>query len=94
MKTLKLQRVAINFGYILLAVVLFKSCIVESPEQRKEEPEKEVERNVLENPDFEIVVIDSCEYIVFDRVNGYAGSGGICHKQNCKYCAERSKNNR
>lgn len=94
MNTLKLQRVTRYFGYILLAVVLFQSCTIEAHEQRKEEPKKEVERKVLKNSDFEIVVIDSCEYVVFDRVHGYAGSGGICHKQNCKYCAERSKHNR
>lgn len=94
MKTLKLQRVTRYFGYILLAVVLFQSCTIEAPKQIEEEPKKEVERNVLANSDFEIVVIDSCEYIVFDRVHGYAGGGGICHKQNCKFCTERSKHNR
>ena len=30
-----------------------------------------------------IVTIDSCEYIMTDH--------GICHKQNCKYCAERNR---
>ena len=94
MKTLKLQRVTSYFGYILLAVVIFQSCTIEVPEQPKEEPKKEVELNVLKDSDFEIVVIDSCEYVVFDRVHGYAGSGGICHKQNCAFCAERSKHNR
>ncbi len=90
MKTLNLQRVTRYFGYILLAVVLFQSCTIEVPEK----PKKEVERNVLKDSDFEIVVIDSCEYVVFNRVHGYAGSGGICHKQNCAFCAERSKHNR
>ena len=33
------------------------------------------------------------EYVVFDRVHGYARGGGICHKENCKYCAEREKVN-
>ena len=94
MKTLKIRRVTRYFGYILLAVVLFQSCTIEVPEQKKEEPKKEVERTVLKNSDFEIVVIDSCEYVVFDRVHGYAGGGGICHKQNCKFCSERSKHNR
>ena len=45
----------------------------------------------MANSDFEIVVIDSCEYVVFDRKQGYPGAGDICHKQNCKFCAERGK---
>ena len=81
--------------YILTVAATFflESCST-SQKTQVEEPKKEVELNVLNNSDFEIVVIDSCEYVVFDRVHGYAGSGGICHKQNCKFCAERSKHNR
>lgn len=93
MKKLNLIQKTCYCGYILLVIMLFKSCTVEAPKQHKEEPKKEVELNVLEDPDFEIVVIDSCEYIVFDRVYTYAGSGGICHKQNCKYCTARFKHN-
>ncbi len=35
---------------------------------------------------FDIVTIDSCEYIVTDVYYGYY----FIHKQNCKYCAERN----
>lgn len=38
-----------------------------------------------------VVEIDSCEYIVYNRHVGYSGAGGICHKENCKYCAERKR---
>jgi hypothetical protein len=41
--------------------------------------------------DFVIVILDSCEYIVYDRIVGHAGVGGICHKQNCKFCLDRNK---
>jgi hypothetical protein len=34
---------------------------------------------------FEILVIDSCEYVWCK--NGYAG--GLTHKGNCKFCAQR-----
>ena len=37
--------------------------------------------------EFEVAVIDSCEYIVFRGIK----EGGVCHKGNCKFCAERSK---
>ena len=78
------------FAYVLLVAVIFCGCEPQN-QQQKGEPKNNVERDIMADSDFEIVTIDSCEYIVFDRVHGYAGSGGICHKQNCKFCEERSK---
>jgi len=72
-----------HFFYVLLIAVIFCGCELQT--------QKQVERYIMEDPDFEIVVIDGCEYVVFDRAHGSSGGGGICHKQNCKYCAERSK---
>lgn len=40
---------------------------------------------------FNIVVIDSCEYLIKEDARGYAGYGYFAHKGNCKYCAERRK---
>lgn len=37
------------------------------------------------------VVIDSCEYLIGSRCAPYAGYGYLSHKGNCKYCAERRK---
>ena len=37
------------------------------------------------------VVIDSCEYLIGRRADGYNGYGFMVHKGNCKYCAERRK---
>lgn len=34
-----------------------------------------------------VCVIDSCEYLV----SGTGNSHNICHKGNCKFCAERRK---
>ena len=79
------------FGYILLVIVLFHSCRNEDIEQHKEISKEQVKLNNLKSKGFEIVIIDDCEYIVMDRNHGYAGSGGICHKQNCKFCIGRSK---
>ena len=36
---------------------------------------------------FDIVIVDSCEYII----STYAHGGIMAHKGNCKYCLERSK---
>lgn len=40
---------------------------------------------------FNIVVIDSCEYLKMREPTGYAGYGFFAHKGNCRFCAERRK---
>lgn len=41
--------------------------------------------------DYKVIVIDSCEYIMYDASIGYSGYGFLTHKGNCKFCAERRK---
>jgi hypothetical protein len=41
--------------------------------------------------DYRVVVIDSCEYIIYDIHKAYVGYGYMAHKGNCKFCAERNK---
>lgn len=38
---------------------------------------------------FNIVVIDSCEYLGRDESHGYQGYGYFAHKGNCRFCKER-----
>lgn len=38
---------------------------------------------------FNIVVIDSCEYLKNDDAAGYHGFGYFAHKGNCRFCKER-----
>lgn len=40
---------------------------------------------------FNIVVCDSCEYIEKSDQVGYFGYGYLAHKGNCRFCAERRK---
>lgn len=40
---------------------------------------------------FNIVVIDSCEYLKKSVENGTQGYGYFAHKGNCRFCAERKK---
>ena len=40
---------------------------------------------------FNIVVIDSCEYLEKSDAIGYQGYGYFAHKGNCRFCAERRK---
>jgi hypothetical protein len=88
-----INRLAPAFASVLLVAVIFCGC--EAPRQQPEQPIVKTEEQIVNEQayinDLEIVVLDSCEYILFDRRRGYAGSGGICHKHNCKFCAERSK---
>lgn len=74
----------------LMAFVFFGCEQLEHSKQK--DPKKNVKLEVMNDSDFEILVIDSCEYVVFARKNGYAGFGGICHKQNCVFCEERGEN--
>ena len=38
---------------------------------------------------FNIVVIDSCEYLKSKEGSGYLGYGFFAHKGNCRFCKER-----
>lgn len=38
---------------------------------------------------FNIVVIDSCEYLEMREAHGYNGYGYFAHKGNCCFCKER-----
>lgn len=38
---------------------------------------------------FNIVVIDSCEYLKTNETSGYQGYGYFAHKGNCRFCKER-----
>lgn len=60
---------------IILTVLLLSSC---------EEKEKNKENYV---DGFDIIVVDSCEYIVRSCVH----SGYMAHKGNCRFCAERNR---
>lgn len=38
---------------------------------------------------FDIIVIDSCEYLEKSEALGYHGYGYFAHKGNCRFCQER-----
>jgi hypothetical protein len=38
---------------------------------------------------FNIIVIDSCEYLKKREGSGYLGYGFLAHKGNCRFCKER-----
>ena len=38
---------------------------------------------------FNIIIIDSCEYLKSKEGYGYSGYGFFAHKGNCRFCKER-----
>jgi hypothetical protein len=40
---------------------------------------------------FDIVIVDSCEYLIKSKPAAYAGYGYMAHKGNCKFCLERNR---
>lgn len=38
---------------------------------------------------YELVTIDSCEYLKQENCSGYQGYGYFSHKGNCRFCRER-----
>ena len=67
-----------RFSLILTILLLLASFMPSCKNQSKP-------TNPYESGTYEVVVIDSCEYVVFR--DSY--KGGICHKGNCKFCAAR-----
>ena len=47
------------FAYVLLVAVIFCGC--EEPKSQNLDPTKNVTTNAMNNPDFQIVTVDSCE---------------------------------
>ena len=78
------------FAYVLLVAVIFCGCENETP---KEEPSKnENMRTIYDfgwHQQIRVYEVDSCEYIGFSGTSD--GGTSIIHKQNCKFCAVRSK---
>ena len=68
-----------NIYYLLLALMfVLMSCEEKSPSKTFE--------NIAT---YDVMDIDSCEYIVY-RSNAYRSTiVGITHKGNCKFCEER-----
>ncbi len=75
MKTKTLILAITKAFFILLVMCYFYSCAQHPAKQQLK--------------DYEIIVIDSCEYIYAYR--GVDVGGLFTHKGNCRYCAERAK---
>ena len=65
---------------LALAVVMMAGC-----EESNEAPK------CGEANQFSIIMVDSCEYLLRTYTAGYSGYGYLAHKGNCRFCAERRK---
>lgn len=76
---IKKQSHIIVFACVLLITIGFCGCDYQSEETKI--------TNMRERGCYTVKEIDSCEYIV----SILYGKRSICHKGNCKFCAERSR---
>ena len=76
-----------NVILLMLTILAIVSC-----EYRTEAEIEEAKRL----GGFNIVVIDSCEYLIKSEKGGggYQGYGYFGHKGNCRYCKERKERER
>ena len=82
-----------KLSLLALAVVLLAGCSTSSETNHLQ---KEEDADIKERwHGFHVEIIDSCEYILryTERTNNHQGFGQsfMAHKGNCKYCAERRK---
>ena len=84
---MNLRKVLSYTLYFVLAVVVLSGC---DNNEGVLGWHNEISTKGIEK-DYKIVVIDSCEYIMYDAGSGYAGNGFLAHKGNCKFCAKRNK---
>ena len=79
--------------YILLVAFLFSGCLTKNSNQKQEVPTENYNMKTIYDfgwhQQIRVYEIDSCEYIGFSGTSD--GGTSIIHKQNCKFCAERSK---
>jgi len=71
-----------SFTYVLLVAVIFCGCGNETKNEQQIKQESNWQG-------FEVIVIDSCEYI--NQFEGSHSGYRFAHKGNCKFCVERSK---
>ena len=82
MKNLKLIVILIT-----LLTISFYSC--------KEEPTTKfywdnTQIKIFDNVSYQIIIIDSCEYIIGKDDSPYNGGYFLTHKGNCKFCTKRN----
>lgn len=77
--------------YALLVAVIFCGCQQETVNKVEHFYGDSKATEIFNGVNYQIVEIDSCEYIIGRDNGGYNGGYFLSHKGNCKFCTERSK---
>ena len=65
---------------LALATLVMVGCVYKTDAEREE---------AKRLSGFNIIIIDSCEYLKSKECGGYSGYGYFAHKGNCRFCKER-----
>ena len=65
---------------LALATLIMAGCVYKTEAEREE---------AKRLSGFNIIIIDSCEYLKMSECGGYFGYGYFAHKGNCRFCQER-----
>ena len=78
---------------LLVFAISLIACSLESKHATNvyHEAERTSDVYIVNKLHLRTVVIDSCEYLIGRELSGDYGLGYLSHKGNCKYCAERRK---
>ena len=80
------------FILLVFAISLIACSLESKPDTNVyHEAEKTNDVYTVDGLRLRTVVIDSCEYLIGRKLSGDYGFGYLSHKGNCKYCAERRK---
>ena len=77
--------------FILVVLFAMISCNEQPDTNVYHETERTNDVYIVNGLRLRTVVIDSCEYLIGSRYESSVGYGYLSHKGNCKYCAERRK---
>lgn len=80
-----------KFLVLLSFFFVIVSCSKQPDTNVYHETERTSDVYVVNGLRLRTVVIDSCEYLIGSRYEPSVGYGYLSHKGNCKYCAERRK---
>ena len=78
---------------IILLVVILGGCKIDY-DPANNIPIQSAQINYVEDEEslrniISLIVVDSCEYVVYGESYGRGAAGGITHKGNCKFCQQR-----
>lgn len=75
----------------ILVAVIFCGCQQQTINEAEQSYSDNKANEIFIGVNYQIVQIDSCEYIIGRDNGAYNGGYFLSHKGNCKFCVERRK---